>query len=70
MFLHKRSVILFAFITGLFAVPFSYAAGSSFSVSFPKSRSEQPLDGRIFFFSRTTRRPNLECRLTTLSAPK
>src|ERR1700690_2268854 len=48
MFLHKRSVIVFAFITCLFAVPFSYAAGSSFSVSFPKSRSEQSLDGRIF----------------------
>src|SRR5271165_34241 len=48
MFLHKRSAIVFAFITGLLAVPLSYAAGSSFSVSFPQVRSEKPLDGRIF----------------------
>ena len=47
--MHKRSVILFALITGLLvSAPFSYAAGPSFSVSFPKSRSQQPLDGRIF----------------------
>ena len=49
MFFSKRSVIFFALMTGiLISAPFSHAAGPSFSVSFPKSRSEKPLDGRIF----------------------
>ena len=49
MFFHKRSVILVAFITGLlFSALLARAAGPSFAVSFPKVRSEKPLDGRIF----------------------
>jgi hypothetical protein len=49
MFSPKRSVILVAFITGLlFSAPLARAAGPSFAVSFPKVRSEKPLDGRIF----------------------
>src|SRR6266403_2126824 len=49
MFLRRRSVVPVALITGLLvSASFSYASGPSFSVSFPKSRSEKPLDGRIF----------------------
>jgi hypothetical protein len=49
MFFHQRSVILVAFITGLlFSAPLARAAGPRFAVSFPKVRSEKPLDGRIF----------------------
>ena len=49
MFLHKRGGILVVLITGLLvSASFSHASGPSFSVSFPKSRSEKPLDGRIF----------------------
>ena len=49
MFFRRRSVILVALITGLLAsTSISHASGPSFSVSFPKSRSEKPLDGRIF----------------------
>ena len=47
MFFRRRSVILVALITGLL-ISASRASGPSFSVSFPKSRSEKPLDGRIF----------------------
>ena len=49
MFFHQRSVILVGFITGLvFSPPLLHASGPSFAVSFPKQRSEKPLDGRIF----------------------
>ena len=48
MFFHKRSAILVALLVGLLVSALSHAAGPSFSVSFPKSRSEKPLDGRIF----------------------
>ena len=42
MFFHKRSVILVALLTGLlFSGHLAHAAGPSFSVSFPKARSEQ-----------------------------
>jgi hypothetical protein len=48
MFFYQRSVILVAFITGLvFSPPLLHASGPSFAVSFPKKRSEKPLDGRI-----------------------
>src|ERR1700731_365088 len=49
MFFHRPSGVLIALIIGfLVSASFSYASGPSFSVSFPKSRSEKPLDGRIF----------------------
>src|SRR5258705_13517827 len=48
MFLRRRSVAPVALITGLLvSASFSYGSGPSFSVSFPKNRSEKPLDGRI-----------------------
>ena len=48
MLFQRRRVVLVALIIGLIvSASFSYAS-SSFSVSFPKSRSEKPLDGRIF----------------------
>jgi hypothetical protein len=62
MLFHTRSAILIALITGLlvFASP-SYAAGPTFSVSFPKTRSEKPLDGRIFLLLSTD--PSAEPRM-------
>ena len=49
MFFHRRGVILVAFIAGLLvSSSFSHASGPSFSVSFARSRSDKPLDGRIF----------------------
>ena len=49
MFFSKRSVSFLALMAGiLISASLSYAAGPSFSVSFPKSRSEKALDGRIF----------------------
>ena len=49
MFFQRRRVVLVALIIGLMlSASFSYASSPSFSVSFPKSRSEKPLDGRIF----------------------
>jgi len=49
MLFSKRSVIFLALMAGiLISASFSYAAGPSFSVSFPKARSEKSLDGRIF----------------------
>ena len=49
MFFHRPSGVLIALITGfLVSASFSHAAGPSFSVSFPRNRSEKPLDGRIF----------------------
>src|ERR1700690_828927 len=48
MFSRRRSVLV-ALVTGLLlSACFSHASGPSFSVSFPKSRSEKVLDGRIF----------------------
>ncbi len=60
MFFHKRSAILVALLAGLL-VSSSYAAGPTFSVSFPKSRSEKPLDGRIFLLLSTD--PSAEPRM-------
>jgi hypothetical protein len=49
MFFHRPSGVLIALITGfLVSASFSHAAGPRFSVSFPRDRSEKPLDGRIF----------------------
>ena len=49
MFFHRPSGVLIALIIGfLVSASFSHAAGPSFSVSFPRDRSEKPLDGRIF----------------------
>ena len=49
MFFNRPSGVLIALITGfLVSASFSPAAGPSFSVSFPRDRSEKPLDGRIF----------------------
>src|SRR5678809_1187573 len=49
MFFSKRSVIFLALMAGILVSPrISRAAGPSFSVSFPRTRSEKALDGRIF----------------------
>src|ERR1700682_1444283 len=48
MFFHRPSGVLIALITGFLVASFSHPAGPSFSVSFPRDRSEKPLDGRIF----------------------
>ncbi len=62
MFLRRRSVVPVALITGLLvSASFSYASGPSFSVSFPKSRSEKPLDGRIFLL--LSNNPSAEPRM-------
>jgi hypothetical protein len=54
MFFPTRSVIVLALIAViLFSAPLSNAAGPTFSVSFPKSRNEKPLDGRIFLLLST-----------------
>ena len=42
MFLHKCSAILVALLAGVLVSP-AHAASPTFSVSFPKSRSEKPL---------------------------
>ena len=54
-------MILVALITGILISAPSHAAGPSFSVSFPKSRSEKPLDGRIFLLLSTD--PSAEPRM-------
>src|SRR6478672_5779971 len=62
MFFPTRSVIVLALIAViLFSAPLSNAAGPSFSVSFPKSRNEKPLDGRIFLLLSTD--PSAEPRM-------
>ncbi len=49
MLCSKRALPFFALITViLMTAPVVHAAGPNFSVSFPKTRSEKPLDGRIF----------------------
>ena len=48
MFFHRPSGVLIALFTGFLVASFSHPAGPSFSVSFPRDRSEKPLDGRIF----------------------
>jgi len=62
MVFHKRGAILVTFISGLLlSVPLADAAGPTFSVSFPQSRSAQPLDGRIFLLLSTD--PSAEPRM-------
>src|SRR6185312_16167443 len=62
MFFSKRSVIFFALIIGiLISAPVSHAAGPSFSVTFPESRSSKPIDGRIFLLLSTD--PSAEPRM-------
>ncbi|HLO05574.1 MAG TPA: hypothetical protein VK198_02955, partial [Terriglobales bacterium] len=62
MFFPTRSVIFLALIAGiLVSAPLLHAAGPTFSVSFPKSRNEKPLDGRIFLLLSTD--PSAEPRM-------
>ena len=62
MFSPKRSVALIALIAGFFvSAPRARAAGPVFSVSFPKMRSDKPLDGRIFLLLSTD--PSAEPRM-------
>ncbi len=61
MFFPTRSVIFLALIAGVLVSAPLHAAGPSFSVSFPKSRSEKPLDGRIFLLLSTD--PSAEPRM-------
>ena len=61
MFFPKRSVVLVALITGFLVSLPAHAAGPAFSVSFPKARSEKPLDGRIFLLLSTD--PSAEPRM-------
>jgi len=62
MFFPTRTVIFLALIAGvLVSAPLLHAAGPSFSVSFPKSRNEKPLDGRIFLLLSTD--PSAEPRM-------
>lgn len=63
-----RSWIL-AVLTAFFFLSFAYAAeGPSFSVSFPKSRSEKPLDGRVYLLLSTD--PSDEPRNQINDTPK
>src|ERR1700723_565713 len=67
----KRTVILaiFAAIAVLGAVcPASAATGTVFSVSFPKTRSDKPLDGRILLILSTD--PSAEPRMQINDSPK
>ncbi len=66
MFVPKRSAILVALIAGLL-VSSSHAAGPAFSVSFPKSRSEKPLDGGLLLLSTD---PAAEPRMQIDDTPK
>src|SRR6476469_1163706 len=62
MFFPTRSVIFLALIAGILAsAPPAHAATPTFSVSFPKARSEKALDGRIFLLLSTD--PSAEPRM-------
>ena len=62
MFSPRRTVALAGLITGfLVSAPRARAAGPVFSVSFPKMRSDKPLDGRILLLLSTD--PSAEPRM-------
>jgi hypothetical protein len=64
----RRFVFLFALFASVLIIPALAADGTTFSVSFPKSRSAQPIDGRILLL--LSNDPSDEPRMQINDSPR